>query len=218
MAKKSSSKPAPSLKERNRLPLFGLVVANLAVFYLLASSADLSVAGLKAAIADTKNLLAMTGVGALAVISILDGIIPSSWKERLVFWRWRDVLPGHRAFTVHGPADARVDMTALKKQLGELPAAPGEQNRIWYRLFKQCDTRPEVAPTHRSYLFSREYTTISVVFLIFAGLSGFAVLPDIRTASIYVAALVAQFIVASLSARHHGTRMVTNTLALQNKA
>ena len=43
---------------------------------------------------------------------ILDGIVTSDFKAVLVYWKWRDPLPGHEAFTVHGRKDRRVDMKA----------------------------------------------------------------------------------------------------------
>lgn len=208
-------KPVKSLKERNRLPLLGVILINLAAFYAVVSSADLSLHGLEAAIREVKNLIALAGVGALSVVTIFDGVVPTSLKDRLVFWRWSHVLPGHRAFTTHGPRDTRVDMTALERQLGKLPTDPAAQNKIWYRLFKQCDTEPEIAQGHQSYLFARDYTAISVIFLVIAGGSGFVLIPTLSIAWAYLALLIAQYLVTALSARNHGVRMVTNTLALQ---
>ncbi len=210
-----TQKPTKSLKERNRLALFGLVLVNTAMFYMLTSSANLSLAGLKETLLDFKSVLAVGGVGALGIVAVFNGIIPTPLKECLVFWCWRDYLPSNRAFTVYGPRDSRVDMVVLEKQIGQLPKLPAEQSRIWYKLFKKCDNQPEISQAHQNYLFTRDYSAIGVVFLVFAGSSGFLVIPEIKTAVGYLVFLVAQYLVACVSARHHGTRMVTNTLALQ---
>lgn len=211
----TQKKPAKSLKERNRFALFGIVSINLALFYTVVSSADLSMHGLETAISEMKNLLALAGVGALSVVTIFNGIVPTPFKDRLVFWRWTHVLPGHRAFTVHGPRDSRIDMVALELKLGEVPLEPKEQNKLWYRLFKRCDNEPEIAQGHQSYLFARDYTAISVIFLVVAGGSGFSLIPTLTTAWAYFAFLVTQYLMTALSARNYGIRMVTNTMALQ---
>ncbi len=211
MTQKASVK---SLKERNRLPLFGIVLMNLAMFYAVVSSADLSLRGVETAIREIKNLLALAGVGALSVVTTFNGIVPTSLKDRLVFWRWTHVLPGHRAFTVHGPRDSRIDIGALERELGRVPLDPAEQDKVWYRLFKQSDFEPEIAQGHQSYLFARDYTAISGIFLVIAGGSGFALIPTLTIAWAYLAFLAAQYLLTALSARNHGVRMVTNTLAL----
>jgi hypothetical protein len=207
-----------SLKERNRVPLFGIVLINVTIFYMLASSADLSLTGLKEALLDVKNVLAIGGVGALATVTVFNGIVPTPLKERFVFWRWHDYLPSNRAFTVYGPRDPRVDMAALERRFGILPTKPADQSRAWYKLFKQCDTQPEILQAHQSYLFARDYTAISGVFLVCAGSLSFVVLPNARTTLAYLGFLMVQCLVTCLSARHHGTRMVANTLALQNRS
>ncbi len=96
---------------------------------------------------------------------------------------------------------------------------PNPQTRVraWYKLFKQCDAEPEIAQAHQSYLFARDYATIGLVFLVCAGSLSFVVLPDIKTKLAYLGFLMVQCLVVCLSARHHGTRMVTNTLALHSR-
>ena len=51
---------------------------------------------------DAKLLLSLTLP--LATL-ILDGIVPSEFKAVLVYWKWKNTLPGHEAFTVHGKRD-----------------------------------------------------------------------------------------------------------------
>ena len=67
---------------------------------------------------------------------ILDSIVTADFKAVLVYWRQKDTLPGHRAFSVHGKADPRVDMRALEDKHGPLPDEPSEQNELWYKLSK----------------------------------------------------------------------------------
>ena len=45
-------------------------------------------------------------------------IYSAGMKARLVFLRWKNALPGHRAFSIYGLSDPRVDMDRIKKSLG----------------------------------------------------------------------------------------------------
>src|SRR5690606_15254291 len=48
------------------------------------------------------------------IVLLLTSILPTELKEALVFWRVRDVLPGHRAFSVYAQKDPRIDLNRLQ--------------------------------------------------------------------------------------------------------
>jgi hypothetical protein len=48
------------------------------------------------------------------------------------------------------------------------------------------------------------------------GVAGFVQIPSTRTALVYFALLVAQFLLARRAARNHGVRFVTTVLALKS--
>src|SRR5687767_12840190 len=73
------------------------------------------------------------------IVLLLTSLLPSSVKAVLVFWRVRDVLPAHRGFSVHAPADPRIDLQRLRAAVGDFPVAPRDQNSVWYRLFKKVE-------------------------------------------------------------------------------
>jgi hypothetical protein len=108
-----SAPAGKSLKEQNRWQLWLILAANVVAFYFVLQSDVLSTAGLKGIFATVSNLLPI-GL-AIVVTTVLNGVLKSSVKDRLVFLRWKDALPGHRAFSEYGPADPRIDMAALKK-------------------------------------------------------------------------------------------------------
>jgi hypothetical protein len=72
-------------------------------------------------------------------VLFLSGLLSHDIKAALVYWKLANVLPAHEAFTRHGPLDARVDMTTLKRDVGELPTIPAEQNRLWFKLYKAVE-------------------------------------------------------------------------------
>jgi hypothetical protein len=134
-------------------------------------------------------------------------------KARVVFLRWRNALPGHRAFTLYGPRDSRIDLQRLAAIHGTLPADPHEQNRLWYRIFKTIDERPHISQLHRDFLLLRDYTATALLCLVIYGGFAIALIPSGRVCFFYLALLVAQLIVVRQAAFHYGVRLVTNTLA-----
>ena len=144
---------------------------------------------------------------------IFTGLLPPSIKAVLVFWRTSDVLPGHRAFSVHAEKDVRVNSTALRRFISPWPATAAEQNQAWYALSKQHADAPAVADGHRMFLLWRDITACSAVF----GVIGTAVLLAFGTStfwSIGFALMQAvQFVSASVLGRVHGERFVCNVLA-----
>ncbi len=136
-------------------------------------------------------------------------------KARIVFLRWNNPLPGHEAFTRYARNDPRIDFEYLKTHYGPLPSDPLEQNKLWYKLYKSVKAEPSVTQVHRNYLFTRDFTFISLIMLIILGPVGFYQIPSIRLASIFTAALIGQHLLANNAAKKHGQRFVSTVLAIK---
>ena len=143
---------------------------------------------------------------------ILDGIVTSDFKAVLVFWKWRNPLPAHEAFTVHGRKDSRFDMKALEEEHGPLPTDPAEQNQLWYKLSRATADRASVDEAHYAWLLARDLTNLSFALLIVSvGLGG-----ALRVGGwewIVVSAQGLLYIVLSQVAANKGIRFVTTVLA-----
>lgn len=144
---------------------------------------------------------------------ILDGIVTSDFKAVLVYWKWRNPLPAHAAFSVHGRKDSRVDMKVLEEEHGPLPTAPAEQNQLWYKLAKATSDRASVDEAHYSWLLARDLTNLSFALLIVsAGLAA-----TLRFGGWEGIVLVGTqgllFLVLSQVAANKGIRFVTTVLA-----
>jgi hypothetical protein len=150
------------------------------------------------------------------VVLLLTGLLPHNIKASLVYWKVTDVLPAHEAFTKHALSDARVDMAALRADVGELPTIPNEQNRLWFKLYKATENAPTVLEAHKMYLLYRDMAAIS--FLLFFSapigfyLSGFGRAAVLATAGIFAL----QYLIAAISARHSGIRFVTNVMSIHS--
>jgi hypothetical protein len=204
--------PPISLKDCNRWPLWLTITVNFSIFYAVAQTDAIEVEGLKGLMTGVSNLLPV-GI-ALIVTSILNGLLDANMKARLVFLRWRHALPGHRAFTKYAVTDPRVDIGRLRPALGQkLPDTPEDQNRIWYRIYKEMEKEPAVADVHRDFLFARDYTAFALLFLIGFGVASFFLVESRNVALVYAAGLLAQFLLVRQAAATHGVRFVTTVLA-----
>jgi hypothetical protein len=168
--------------------------------------------------ASLTQLTALRAVLTLAlpvIVLVLASVLSASVKASLVYWRGKQALPGHEAFTRHAPADTRIDFAALRKNIGtDLPSAPAEQNSLWYKLYRRVDGEVPVAEAHRSYLLFRDMAAMSALLLLLVPVAlYFSGVPE---ASLLIAAALfgAQYLATAIAARHSGVRFVTNVLAV----
>ena len=105
-------------------------------------------------------------VGLITVVSIFNGSVPRSIKERLVFWA--KPRPGRRAFSELMLKDSTIDRKALQEHFGPLPTDPDEQNALWVKWLNEFSDDMRVASTYGMYLFTRDWTTISATTLVIA--------------------------------------------------
>jgi hypothetical protein len=203
------SKP---LKEQNHLSIWLIVAANALILYMAITADSLRLAGLGAVVKEFENLLPV-GL-AVVITSVLNGLLSNDMKANLVFWRWRNVLPGHRAFTHYAKSDARIDVASLERALGSvLPTDPPEQNRFWYRLYKTVQEKPAVTQVHRQFLLLRDYTGLAFLFFVFFGAAGMYAIPSWKTSVTYLGVLLVQYLLARKAAANYGARMVCTVLA-----
>ncbi|MEZ8195976.1 hypothetical protein [Vibrio cortegadensis] len=148
------------MKANNIVPLSVLMVLQFTLISLVNQSAfDISYA----------DILKDTG-GAMLVIGAISGwlshLMPAELKSILVFWRWNNVLPGHR-FIQLSEKDRRIDTVILKARVSEfdlLKQNNSEQNSYWYKEFyRPSNKQDEVASTHRAYLLYRDAAAVSFV-------------------------------------------------------
>jgi hypothetical protein len=150
------------------------------------------------------------------VVLLLTGLLSHDAKARLVYWRIANPLPGSQAFTKYAPADARIDMKALAKNVGALPTDPGEQNSKWYKLYRQVGDDSAVAHAHKLYLIYRDMAAMSLLLMpLVPAALWYAGAPS---ASLWIAggSFALQYVVCAISARHSGTRFVCNVLAVHS--
>lgn len=150
------------------------------------------------------------------IVLLLTGMLSHETKAKLVYWKLKNPYPGCEAFTRHGSADARIDMVALKRNVGELPTNPDEQNKKWFKLYKMVGDDRAVIEAHKLYLMYRDMAAMSVplIALVPAGLYLLNAPPSAlwMTAAFFAA----QFLLSCFGARNSGTRFVCNVLSIHS--
>lgn len=137
-------------------------------------------------------------------------------KAVLVFWKLRHSLPGCRAFTAYGANDPRIDSATLEKNVGELPTAPMEQNKKWFKLYKLVAGEPVVVEAHKMYLLFRDMSAISVLLLLVCPIALWSL--DHKNPTLFRSALLflVQYLICIAGARNNGRRFVCNVLSIHS--
>jgi hypothetical protein len=207
---------ADSLNDKNKLALYGLMAANIALYYGVVQN-DAILAGNWVSLVRNVGEVLPAGLG-IILTGVINAQIPPEMKARIVFMSWNNPLPGCKAFTRHAKSDPRVDITCLELTYGPLPTDPREQNALWYKLYKSIEQEPSVRQVHRAFLFTRDYTSLALMLMVVLGIAGFFQIPSTRTAIFYLTVLLFQFVLAGQAARNHGKRFVTTVLAIKGAA
>lgn len=205
----ASSRP---LKAQNAPWIWGVVLADAVAIIAFAYPATLT----EATVSFNAILRMLAASLAPVVVLLLTSLLTSDAKATLVFWRVRDALPGHRAFSLHAQRDSRIDLDTLEKNVGKFPESPRDQNSTWYRLYKKVESDISVTLAHRNYLLFRDIAGVSLVLLPVAVVTLYSI--GARGASLWFAAALfgGQYVATAIAAGNHGVRLVTNVLALHS--
>jgi hypothetical protein len=205
------SRPA-ALKDANRLKVAAILVVNTVVLFFVLQSDGTGFPDVHAILNQSSRFI--PGSVAFAFATLANGMLSATTKARLVFFRWRHALPAHRAFSQHSFDDPRIDQVKLKKVCGnKIPSEPGEQNALWYRLYKTIEDHPAVTQVHKDFLLMRDYTALAAIFIVLYGATSSIFAKSWIASLIYWAGLIVQFAAARRAAAVYGTRFVTTVLA-----
>jgi hypothetical protein len=199
------------LKSQNMKWLVPLAALDLVLVALLAAPEELvthgTISGIAAARAGALSLLPVA-------VLLLIGVVPDNMKAALVHWRIRHVMPGSHAFTHHAPADLRINMAGLKRNVGALPTDPAEQNAKWYELYCLVNSAAAVMEANRSYLLYRDMAAMSIVLAFLTPLGLRLCGAGSTTLFMSVVIFAAQYAITAVLANHAGVRLVRNVLAI----
>jgi len=183
------------------------------IFALFSSLINFSLIDADQLISKLKSPQGFISLTAGILIIVLEGLFKNSAKEFLVFWKFKNRLPGYRAFSHIGPSDPRIDMERIKLLFPHgVPVDPKEQNNEWFRLYRQYQDKLQVFHSHKTFLLARDLTSLTVIFIPLAILGHFLLESKVQMLVYHLLLLLLLFVVVSLSARHYGERFVANVL------
>lgn len=202
---------ATTLKGKNLTWLVAALAFDAIVLWLVANQAPVTELTSAQSLTKRAALITLLPVPAL----LLSSLLSSNLKAVLVFWRWQYPLPGARAFTVHAPADPRIALDRLRKNVGEFPQDPREQNSRWYALYREVQDEASVRDSHGHYLLFRDLAGVSLLLTLAVPLALLVAASASRMVVLgSVAFFFTQYLLAAQAGRVAGVRMVRNVLAL----
>jgi len=204
---------ALSLKDLNRPVLALVVVGNVALYLGLLFELDSK--EVSRLIRNYETYLPATLAAVFA--GVLNSQVDPTLKARLVFWRWANPLPGSYAFTRHMNNDPRIDPESLKSLVDPLPTDPVEQNRLWFKWYREFQDDPGISQVHREYLLGRDWASLTVLLTIVLVPIGLYQM-DSGSMLILICVLVAQYLLVKRSAKNHGERFVSTVLAYKSSS
>lgn len=201
---------ARGLKSRNVKWMVGVLLLDIIVIFTLAFPAQVEEINLT-----TMAALRLTLSAALPFLAILfSTLITSNLKAITVFWRFKNPLPGSRAFSIYAAQDARIDINALRKNVGTFPSDAREQNVKWYKLYKLVESEKSVEDSQSNFLLFREVASSSLLLLVIVPATLFAM--DFSNAEIKKVffLFIIQYFLTAVAAKNCGIRFVQSVLAI----
>ena len=102
-----------SIKARYRMRLQAFVALISLIIFAAFSGSDVVEAVQARQWSDLVDLKHVLSLALPLATLILDGFVSPDFKAVLVYWKWKNVLPAHEAYTVHAEKDSRVDWLGL---------------------------------------------------------------------------------------------------------
>ena len=209
---------AKSLKEKNAGLIRAAMIGHILAFAWIAVEPLrlLSVDGRAfAARLETAAAPSTAALGLIVIASLLLlGMINPNLRDRIIHWRWRDPLPGCRAFTGVGPQSSHVNMAVIDARFGPLPTECGEQNKLFYKINREHRDDIGVLDSHGRYLAARDIGTITAILAISLPWLAWWATGNFWRSAAYGAALLATYCFCAIAAKNYSWRMVQHVLAL----
>ncbi len=203
------------IKDTYQKHLWAFISANILIFWSIFVYGSINFNKIKSSLYEFASVKGLIFILSPIITIVLNGIMPNSIKEAIVFWKVKNRLPGCRAFSHFAIRDPRINTESLKNKIGEFPKEPDEQNRVWYSLYQQYGSDEIVWGSHRDFLLTRDLASLSLLFLVIFG--SILIFYTNNFVSMYLFYLIIQYLILSFSSRNYGNRFVCNVLAKASK-
>lgn len=153
-----------------------------------------------------------------ATLVMITNFLPQSIKHKLLFFRWKDELPGCRCHEL-AQHDLRIDTESAQlvwPELFDSKTNGNKRNAIWYRKIYQPQREvPEVQHAHQQFLLYRDVFSGLVVIFILTLLWRFwgdvTLVGELKT-SVFIVLSVG-LVISLFAAQSNGNRFVANAMS-----
>lgn len=201
-----------SLKRKNSPYLWTFFTFNILMFIGL-----FFVAHFETILNDFKTMFTLRSSGILLapiILFVVNGLLSAKQKAVIVFWKFKNPLPGSRAFTVHAPADMRVNLDRLESLHGTLPIYHKDQNKLWYKIYRKHISDIVIQKSHKDFLLGRDLACMAFLFILFLGIPMLFFSKEPLTL-LYISFLLLEYFFLVRVAQNYGKRFVCNVLAIE---
>lgn len=160
------------------------------------------------------------GIGAGAILATVLPLValwvstrlPPHVIDRLVFWRGPRGFPSHGAFTRYAPRDPRIDLDALRQNVGALPRDAAMQHALWQSLYEQSASVGDVANARWAYRLLRDLVAMSATLAILVPIALYVDASSMAVRATSAVLFAAQYVFAAFVARNRAALLVTSVL------
>jgi hypothetical protein len=138
--------------------------------------------------------------------------LPPRVKDRLVFWRGPRGFPSHGAFTRYAPRDPRIDLEALRRNVGPLPRDAAMQHALWHSLYEQSASIGAVAGARWGYRLLRDMVAMSAVLAVLVPIALYLNGASKAACASSAVLFAAQYVFAAFVARNRAALLVTSAM------
>ena len=165
-----------------------------------------------------KPLYSIIVIPLITIIAlVIMNIVPSRFKEFLIFWKTKYALPSFRWQSKLAYKDSKINIEILNKKYGKNLSAQN-QHDVWYSAYQKCKNEENILESQKDYLFARDLciTTLLIIpIIIIIYLLGKIYL-NLNISFLFINAIVLIFTYLLLVwvARNGANRFVCNVLSL----
>jgi hypothetical protein len=201
------------IKNDNRKYLIGYLVLHVFIFALISGILEPPFNDFQTILSDLQKPTIWTAILLIPFCIVLDGFLGNPVKEFSVFWRIKERLPGHRAFSVIAKNDSRIDMNQVSRIFaGYIPDEPQKQNSEWYSLYKKYQDNRIVYQAHKAFLLTRDMTALTALLLPTVFIGHLLYSSDLKIIIYHILGLFILYLFIALSASNYGKRFVANVI------
>lgn len=189
------------LKRYNTI-LFSFLILNVVPVGLLDSYLPLILDNF-----NTKKLIFLTSIILLSMV-ILNGVLSSDFKHKLVFMKMNNPLPASRLQKTL-KNDQRVSIDQVSEKFGPIPDDSKQQNVYWYQKIYKPNQDSKNTRYSQKFLMTRDMTAICIIILFFSILNTLF----LSGTWLHILVILCEYFIVRLVAANYGKRFVTTVIA-----